>query len=245
MLKSSKWLSAVVVLVAVCTAIIVSGCSQQDGKDAPTYTAKPAENEGESPANASEMDQDHETQGHVFDVKTAKVGDKILGMEITELSVHDISDKHYSTRVKFSGQATVSGTYTHERKDDEMLGGRIRFEVDDEYGSSLPKEKTDSRILWFVFANHDEAEALLGPPGSSGRATVVIGDYGINATHSDEWNTANLVRVVQKRSFVRSEDIDDIDISRLRSQILTSYSPSASLCLELTRLKKPWRVSGS
>lgn len=192
------WLSVTLVLLILILPLGACGCSQQEEKEAPTDTA-PAENEGEPSVNALETNQDQGMKDHIFDAKTAKVGDKILGMEITDLCVHDIDEKVYLARVKFSGQATVSGRYTHEKEDNEMLGCQIRFEVDKEYDLSLPREKTDTRVLWFVFSNHDEAEELLGPPGSSGMATVVIDEYRINLVPSCEYNTAKLVRVVEKR----------------------------------------------
>ncbi|HHY38560.1 MAG TPA: hypothetical protein GX507_06515 [Clostridia bacterium] len=191
-------LSVILVLLILALSLGTCGCSQQEENEASVDTARPAEDEGKPSVSVPEPDLDEATQDHIFDAKAVKVGDKVLGMEIVDLSVNDIDEDNYSVRVKFSGQATVSGTYTHEKEDEEMLGCKIRFEVDAESEACLPREKTDKRVLWFVFTNHDEAEELLGPPGSSGKATVVIDEYGINCTFSCEYNTAKLVRVIER-----------------------------------------------
>lgn len=128
-----------------------------------------------------------------------RVGDEISGMKIISVTVNNIDEQHYTARVAFSGEATLSGTYAHDKKDEEMVECRIRFEVDGESATRLPREMSDTRIPWFVFTNHEEAEKLLGPPGTSGRATVVIDKYGINHAYSCEWNTARLVKVVEKQ----------------------------------------------
>lgn len=192
-------LSVILVLLILALSLGACGCTRQEESEAPVDTAEPPADEAEPSVSVPEPDLDEATQDHIFDGKAVKVGDKVLGMEIMDLSVNDIDEKSYSVRANFSGQATVSGTYTHEKEDEEMLGCQIRFEVDEESSASLPKEKIDTRVLWFVFKNHDEAEELLGPPGSSGKATVVIDEYGINFVPSCEYNTAKLVRVVEKQ----------------------------------------------
>lgn len=116
------------------------------------------------------------------------------------MSFNDIDEKRYSARVAYSGEATITGTYTNNKRDEEMAGCQIRFELDKESAARLPREKSDTRVPWLAFKNHDEAERLLGPAGSSGKATVVIDEYGINQTYSCEYNTARLVRVVKKES---------------------------------------------
>lgn len=194
-------LSVILVLLILALSLGACGCTRQEESEAPVDTAELPADEAEPSVSVPEPDLDEatQTQDHMFDAKAVKVGDKVLGMEIMDLSVNDIDEKSYSVRANFSGQATVSGTYTHEKEDEEMLRCQIRFEVDEESSASLPKEKTDTRVLWFVFKNHDEGEELLGPPGSSGKATVVIDEYGINFVPSCEYNTAKLVRVVEKQ----------------------------------------------
>lgn len=189
-------------LVAIL-ALTAPGCFQAETRERPVAATPGVTGGGDhgstAPAKETpEAEPPAKANTNVFDAEEAKVGDEVLGMKITRIEVDRINETDYAARVGFSGQATVSGTYTHEKKDEEMLGCQIRFEVDEESARSLPKEKRDTRVTWFVFTDHDEAEKLLGPPGTTGRATVVIDRYGINLTYSCEYNIARLLKLVEK-----------------------------------------------
>lgn len=189
---------AIFMILIVALSASASGCSKPESQAAPP-ASRPAD-AGPPPAAPAEKvpekpEQQSKTPGaNVFDAKQTKVGDEIMGMKVTKISVIDVDQNHYLARVQFSGEATVTGTYTHHKKGEEMLGCKIRFEVDEQSAANLPREKTDARVTWFVFSNHDEAEKLLGPPGAEGRATIAIDEYGINKTNSCEYNVARLVR---------------------------------------------------
>lgn len=191
-------LLVMLVLLTLALSLGACGLSRQQQNEAPADTAERPANEGEFSMNVPGPAAGEAAEDNIFDAKAVKVGDKVLGMEIVDIYQSMTLTKRI-VRAGFSGQATVSGTYTHEKQDEEMLRCQIRFKVDEESSSSLPKEKTDTRILWFVFKNQDEAEELLGPPGSSGEATIVIDEYRINLVPSCEYNTAKLVRVIEKQ----------------------------------------------
>lgn len=129
---------------------------------------------------------------NVFDAKQVKIGEQVAEMEIIALEVFE-----YAARVEFSGEATVTGEYKHH-EDDEFLAGEIAFKVADESMKQLPKMTDDERYLWFVFANKETAEAAFGPPGSEGQATVIIQQYTINYAPTEVWNTAKLIKVIEK-----------------------------------------------
>ncbi|PHJ37100.1 hypothetical protein P378_18780 [Desulforamulus profundi] len=90
----------------------------------------------------------------------------------------------------------LSGKYIcHDN--DGFLGSSIVFEVDNKSKNFLPKLVYDNRFIWFVFSNYEEAVKAFGKPGSRGEATIVIDDYTIRYKHTDTYNEAKLVRVIQ------------------------------------------------
>lgn len=201
---STRTIPAILALVATVFLSAFAGCSKTEGTASPPASAPAADGSGQTASPAPQEDAANsegeqepvrpaEPKANIFDAKQTKVGDFVAGMKVTKISVNDIDKDSYTARVRFSGEATVTGTYTHH-KDDEMIGCEIRFEVDEQSAGNLPREKSDTRRTWFVFENHDEAEQLLGPPGTEGRATVVIDDYFVNLTYSCEYNLARLVK---------------------------------------------------
>lgn len=141
---------------------------------------------------------------NLFDAREAKAGDKVLGLTIASLS--DITERpdsdYYSVSIKFSGEVTISGNFFCDTEEDvASLGGtpQVRFSVDGESASRLPKIQGDTRSVHLVFSNYDEAIKAFGLPGSIGRATIVIDDYLINRIASCAGvNQARLVKVVPK-----------------------------------------------
>ena len=131
---------------------------------------------------------------NLFDARKMNVGDRVCGMRITEIELGGETSSNYTGTVAFTGEIIVSGTYKHNNED-EFLGHEISFEVDKEYSSILPKFTHDERTVWFVFDNYSEAEKLFGPPGSEGKAIVVIDDYTLRYAPTETWNSARLIKV--------------------------------------------------
>ena len=120
-------------------------------------------------------------------------------MEITsiEITPNPNSEDDYWAKVKFKGQAAVTGNYKNN-VDDEFLADSISFRVDDGSSNLLPRLSHDTRFTWFTFSNQDLAKETFSPPGSEGVATVVIDNYVIYYAPTEVWNTAELIEAVEK-----------------------------------------------
>ncbi|KUO68675.1 MAG: hypothetical protein APF77_14820 [Clostridia bacterium BRH_c25] len=176
--------------------LLLAGCSQkpkQVEQPAPE-PAKPPVEENIAVENPPAVE---EKESNLFDARKSKVGDKVAGLRITKVEVHNASDEDYDAYVDFEGEVTVSGTFKHNL-DDEFLDHEISFRVDEEWASKLPMLAHDQRYVWFMFMNHDDAEKALGAPGTEGKATVTIKNYSIKYAHTEIWNTADLVKAEKK-----------------------------------------------
>jgi|GEM_PF-737824 len=135
-----------------------------------------------------------------FDYSTIKVGDKVGNMTASSISPYESSRPISSTnyRVLFKGSTTVTGKY-FQLGQNGMISGRIGVcfnELDQTSLSLLPQKTEEYGRPWFCFANASLAdkEFLTG----SGVATIVIDDYSVVAFPSEVWNTATLVKVINK-----------------------------------------------
>lgn len=184
------------VIVVFLALIMLSGCSQKPGQveqPAPEPTKPAIEQKVEVVSPTLQV----EKETNLFDARKVKAGDQIAGLRIKKVEVHNASDEDYDAYVSFEGEVTISGSFKHN-KDDEFLDNEISFSVDDESVELLPMLAHDKRDVWFMFMNHDEAEKAFGAPGTEGKATVTIKNYGINYAHTDIWNTAKLVKAVKQ-----------------------------------------------
>lgn len=173
--------------------LMLAGCAvkpEQTEHPAPEPTNPPVEQNAE----VENPPAKEEKESNLFDARKTKAGDLISGMKVAKVEVHNASDEDYDANVDFEGEVTVGGTFKHNL-DDEFLDHEISFQVDEESASKLPKLAHDQRYVWFMLMNHDEAEKVLGAPGTEGRATITIKNYGIKYAHTEIWNTAELVKV--------------------------------------------------
>lgn len=142
-----------------------------------------------------------------FDVTTAKVGDTVVGMSIVSVGLPNsgagttISGEN--AEVQFSGEATLTGTYTYHGNDG-LLSDVVSFEPDESSAAKLPKMIGDERTLWFVFSNGPAALDIFGPQSGtstasySGNATVTVKNYYILSFPGEVANGAELVSVISK-----------------------------------------------
>lgn len=138
---------------------------------------------------------------NVFAYDTIKVGDKVGEMTVEEFQqaryeLEDMSEDNFS--VYFTGEVTVTGTYTHYGEEDYAFFYNIIC-FDDLDKESLQKMPAllDNRDTWFCFENTvPEAEAFF-PEGSTGEATIVIDSYGFHYYPSEGYHLANLVEVIE------------------------------------------------
>ena len=126
-----------------------------------------------------------------FEPSAITPGTKLGAMSLDSIEVRTAFD---STRVGtawFRGEVELSGAkLRHFDADADALC----FEADSASAARLPRWTGDERRAWFCFTNRRAAQAALGPPGDSARATVVIDRLTIHRGMSDEVNSARFVR---------------------------------------------------
>ena len=132
-----------------------------------------------------------------FDPDSLHVGDTLgtmIAADLSELRV-DHEGRWVGT-VRFTGETTLNGRY-HPHFDYPEVQSTC-FEVDDVSAVRLPRFAYDERRVWFCFENQEDAARSLGPPGSSGDATIVIDRYATIRSFTDAVDAARLVRVLSR-----------------------------------------------
>ena len=133
-----------------------------------------------------------------FDPRHLTLGAVIAGLKVDRLDLRPAElPTSYSGMVRFAGEVEVAGVYRAHHDFPEVTVPC--FFVDEKSWPKLPRSRGDSRILWFCFENDKQAIEQLGAPGTQARATIVIDKYTTHLTGSDVWDTARLVRVVNKQ----------------------------------------------
>ncbi|HBB33244.1 MAG TPA: hypothetical protein DDZ80_25860 [Cyanobacteria bacterium UBA8803] len=179
----------VISILCLVSTSLVSGCVATDGKvsESPT-TPSPS-----TPTSPTLPPAD--TANNSFDPRTAKEGDRILGLEVVSVDVKDSLSPESAPigRVGFRGEVTVRGTYRTE------IDNQPCFFVDEASASKLPRFIRDDRNTWFCFNNAEEAKKILGGLNAESKnVTIAINDYQIVYEHSDVFNTTTLVRLVNQ-----------------------------------------------
>jgi len=135
------------------------------------------------------------TAENLFDRNTVKTGDKIVGMEVVDVKRIEASGEAY--QIRFKGKTTLSGSFIKSGQD-SMIAGEICLDnLNPESELLIPKEKNDTRTIWFCFSNTDYANGKLGTK-TSGNAEVVIDDYFIDLREAGVFNTATLIFLENK-----------------------------------------------
>jgi hypothetical protein len=139
-----------------------------------------------------------EMPGALFKPSEVKKGDKIASLEVAsnKTQAAPASRLGVTGSVSFEGEVQLSGSYRAHFDYPDVKEGC--FWVDPSDWPKLPRVSGDDRIKWFCFANKDDALGQLGALGTETRATIVIEDYTTNLAPSDVWDTARLVRVVNR-----------------------------------------------
>ena len=139
-----------------------------------------------------------ETQivGNIFDLSTAKVGDKVGTMNITSMKPFGGKNEpidNTNCSVSFSGMATVFGTY--EPVENLSMIPLASFTLDEASMKMLPALADDKyNFNWFELNNPDaEVIAKLGKVKKT--ATIVIKNYTLVRYPSEVSSTADLVDV--------------------------------------------------
>ena len=133
---------------------------------------------------------------------TAKPGDKVHDMVVKSIEPYEKS-KALTTgnvHVVLTGKITITGRYSYyDTGPLNALDGTVVFsDLDDSSKAKLPQIKGLKKRMFFVFRNQELAQELLGPRGSSGYATVSIDNYEIQNYSGQVWDTAELMKVIEK-----------------------------------------------
>ena len=131
-----------------------------------------------------------------FDPDSIRDGDTLGSMVITSRELRVDHEGKWVGTVRFAGEVTLSGRY-HPHFDYPEVRSTC-FEVDDSTAVRLPRFAFDERRVWFCFENQEDAARSLGPPGSSGDATIVIDRYATVRSFTDAVDGARLVRVLSR-----------------------------------------------
>ncbi|NGQ96203.1 hypothetical protein G3578_13635 [Brevibacillus sp. SYP-B805] len=134
---------------------------------------------------------------HLFDERTAKVGDVVAGMTITRFDMNHFPNEplSYFGIVEFAGSATIKATYQHFGEAHEFLGGAICFYVDPEYADRIPRSLGDDRVPFFCATNPDDFRKVVGPPGSTGAAALSIDGFTYDYRPTETWNRAKVTAI--------------------------------------------------
>ncbi|MBU7314282.1 FG-GAP repeat protein [Paenibacillus oleatilyticus] len=142
----------------------------------------------------------------IFDPRKIKVGDKIgkLTVESYERIMTDVfNDAEYVTQafIQFSGEVKVTGSFKRHPLDREYLAGQVVFQMDDNVDFPRMKIRDKPQELrqdeWVVLASDDkEMKQKFGPPGSEGKATIIISNYRVQYGHTEISDSARLREVI-------------------------------------------------
>ena len=163
-----------------------SGC---EGGEAPP----PSDELGGAPAAARQPSR----TAAVVDspAQPPRPGERWGGLLVEEADLHlDLVDSTgYVGRVRLAGEVTLSGRSEAHPFDSDI--DDLCFFPDSASAARLPRFANDVRRSWVCFRNQAEARAALGA-GPTDQATVVIDGFEYLYEHTDTYNTAELVRVI-------------------------------------------------
>lgn len=131
-----------------------------------------------------------------FDPDSLQAGDTLGTLVVVQRELRRDLEGRLVGTVRFAGEVTLSGRY-HPHFDYPEVRSTC-FEVDDSTAVRLPRFASDERRVWFCFGNQEDAARSLGPPGSSGDATIVIDGYATVRSFTDAVDDARLVRVLSR-----------------------------------------------
>jgi opacity protein-like surface antigen len=138
---------------------------------------------------------------NVFDARHVEEGQIIAGMEVVRFDLAGPADD-LTGYVSFKGKTLISGTYRYD-KSDELHGEMLSFTVDETSLDRIPIMSHDDRMQWFMIRNLEEAKTMLGIgegiEETTGKAAIVIEDYGIHRDYADVYNTARVVEAYIQR----------------------------------------------
>lgn len=107
-----------------------------------------------------------------------------------------VTDTATVERVVAGGEVTLTGRYhPHPGYPDVRA---TCFSIDEASAHQLPRVATGERRVSLCFENAEEAARSLGPPGTSGDATIVVDRYAAERADTGAVDAARLVRVLSR-----------------------------------------------
>lgn len=160
-------------------------------------------------------------------IQDLKSGDKVGNMTVVSVGRLNLSRTDVplslNARIVFSGQATLTGTYTYYGDDEGFLFGEVCFTPDEKSKNNLP-QFSDSNRTFFCFSNKTKAQQDFGPKGSTGKATVTVDKYNLVYLESEVWNTAELVNssiAKSTTSYVPTESKGDMPSTKPQKNVFS------------------------
>lgn len=132
------------------------------------------------------------TIGNVFNLKTAKVGEKYGEMIVSNV-INDKNDgEGVTTTVTFGGEVEITGNYRSEYAG--MYGEYITLILDEESRRKVPAE---SIIIDPIGPKNGKAVDLFGKTGTTGSFNLIISDFEVTNQIEYYGRTAELEKVIK------------------------------------------------
>jgi hypothetical protein len=156
----------------------------QQKNDPPTETSKPKPDDPPSEYKDQQASEPT-TESNIFDPQKVKVGDQIGDLRV--LSIEFDTFDTGSIFIDFAGEIELIGTYEHysvEEITDQNYS--IYFTIDNQSLTKLPRINQENMNYSVVIGieNKADAEKILGPPGTEGKATILFSNYKIRSAPS-------------------------------------------------------------
>jgi hypothetical protein len=120
-----------------------------------------------------------------------RVGDLVADSVVARRAKLDSANSAWVGAARFRGQLTLRGRLL-KHPDSDVRG--LCFEADSASATMMPRWAEDTRRAWFCFSNL-EAERLLGGRRESRSVEVVVDQFVIRRSFSDDVNTARLMGI--------------------------------------------------
>jgi hypothetical protein len=132
-----------------------------------------------------------------FEAGRFQIGDTLLGLRVVAAEVRPslAGEGEWTADVRFAGSIELSGELRPHHDDPEP--DAICFFADSASALRLPRLPKDERIAWFCFENPDSVPGLEGNPPRPRRARLVVDGFRYVYAHTDVFNTARLVRMIE------------------------------------------------
>lgn len=154
--------------------------------------------ESESCEQIHDLKKPDTVQGNQIDLSKVKVGDKIVGLTIVEITkkIPGVIDDH-AISIRFCGNMKVSGAFVYH-KNHEYFSNAISFVPDNQSLQQIPLLSSGVKDRKSVIVFHRIPVAVkekLGEPEKRGTATFEITNYNIRRAATEVWDVAEVLNI--------------------------------------------------